>query len=87
VRVDDKPATDFGSFPRDQVFLVQVILNISAAQSNARIMLSGGSASGDSTYTLPPLSNSLSRKFGAIRLWQGLLNTGGFYATNIVVTR
>jgi hypothetical protein len=87
VRVDDNTATDFGSFPRDQVFLVQVILNISAAQSTARIMLSGGSASGDSTYTLPPPSHFLSRQFGAIRLWQGFLNTGGFDATNIVVTR
>jgi hypothetical protein len=87
VRVDDNPATDFGSFPRDQVFLVEVILNISAAQSTARIILSGGSASGDSTYTLPPPSHFLSRQFGAIRLWQGFLNTGGFDATNIVVTR
>jgi hypothetical protein len=87
VRIDDAPGTDFGSFPRDQVFLVQVTLNIAAAQSTARIRLSGGSAGGDSTYTLPPPSHFLSRQFGAIRLWQGFLNTGGFDATNIVVTR
>lgn len=87
MRIDDNPDTDFGSFPRDQVFLLQVTLNISAAQSTARIMLSGGSAWGDSTYTLPPPSHFLSRQFGAIRLWQGFLNKGGFDATNIVVTR
>ena len=87
VRVDDDPNTDFGSFPRDQVFQVQVILNISATQSTARIMLSGGSAWADSTYTLPAPSQFLSRQFGAVRLWQGFLNTGGFDATNILVTR
>jgi hypothetical protein len=86
VRIDDSNTTDFGSFPRNQIFLIQVILNISAVQSTARIILSGGTASGDSTYTLPPPSHFLSRQFGAIRLWQGFLNTGGFDATNIVVT-
>jgi hypothetical protein len=35
VRIDDIDTTEFGSFPRDQVFLVQVTLNISAAQSTA----------------------------------------------------
>ena len=86
VRIDDIDATEFGSFQRDQVFLVQVTLNISAAQSTANVMLSGG-ASGEQNYTLPPPSQIPSRQFGAIRVWQGFPHTGGFDATNIVVTR
>lgn len=87
VRIDDIDTTEFGSFPRDQVFLVQVTLNISAAQSTAHVMLSGAGASGDRNYTLPLPSQILSRQFGAIRVWQGFPHTGGFDATNIVVTR
>jgi hypothetical protein len=84
VRIDD--ITEFGSFSRNQVFLVQVTLNIAAAQSTAHVVLSGG-ASGDLNYTMPPPFQILSPQFGAIRLWKGFGNTGSFDATNIVVTR
>jgi hypothetical protein len=85
VRIDD--TVEFGSFVRDQVFLLQVTLNISAAQSTAHIVVSGGGATGDQNYTMPPPFHFLSLQFGAIRLWKGFGDPGSFDATNIVVTR
>jgi len=72
---------------RDQVFLVQVTLNIATTQSTAHVMVSGGGAAGDPDYTMPPPFHILSPQFGAIRLWKGFGHTGSFDATNIVVTR
>jgi hypothetical protein len=86
VRIDDINGTEFGSFPRNQPFVVQVTLNINAMQSAAHVVLSGG-ASGETDYTLPPPFQVLAPGFGAVRVWQGFPNTGGFDATNIVVTR
>jgi hypothetical protein len=71
----------------DQVFLLQVTLNISATQSTAHVVVSGGGAAGVQDYTLPVPSHFDSLQFGAIRLWKGFLDTGSFDATNIVVTR
>ena len=85
LRIDD--IVEFGSFVRDQVFLVQVTLNISIAQTTAHVVASGGGASGDQNYTLPPPFHPLSLQFGAIRLWKGFGDPGSFDATSIVVTR
>ena len=85
VRIDD--TVEFGSFVRDQVFLLQVTLNISAGQSTAHVVVSGGGASGDFLYTMPTPFQILSRQFGAIRLWKGFGDPGSFDATNIVVSR
>jgi hypothetical protein len=84
VRIDDISA-EFGSFPRDQPFIVQVTLTINAA-STAHIVLSGAGASGEQTYAVLAPFQPLSRQFGAVRAWQGFPNTGAFDATNIVVT-
>jgi hypothetical protein len=87
VRIDDNEGTKFGSFPRNQPFIVQVTLNINASASTARIVLSGTGASGERDYTIiSPLQN-VSRQFGAVRLWQGFPHTGAFDATIIAVTR
>lgn len=87
VRIDDNEGTKFGSFPRNQPFIVQVTLNINASASTAHIVLSGTGASGERDYTvIPPLQN-LSRQFGAVRVWQGFPHTGAFDATIIAVTR
>jgi hypothetical protein len=87
VRLDDNEGTKFGSFPRNQPFIVQVTLNINASASTARIVLSGTGASGERDYTIiSPLQN-VSRQFGAVRLWQGFPHTGAFDATIISVTR
>ncbi len=85
VRIDD--LVEFGSFVPNQVFLVQVTLNISSAQSTAHVVVSGGGAAGVRDYTMPPPFHFLSLQFGAIRLWKGFGDTGSFDATNIVVTR
>jgi hypothetical protein len=87
VRIDDNESTKFGSFPRDQPFIVQVTLNINASASTAHIVLSGAGASGERDYTVIPPFQNLSRQFGAIRVWQGFPHTGAFDATIIVVTR
>ncbi|MFZ1011300.1 MAG: hypothetical protein WAN65_30965 [Candidatus Sulfotelmatobacter sp.] len=82
VRIDDN--TVFGSFQRDQVFSVQVTLNISAAQSTANVLLSAG-ASGNLNYTLSGVNQSLSHLLGAVRVWQGFMDFGISYTTDIVV--
>lgn len=98
VRVDDGQNTvpDFGSFPRDRPFLVQVTLNINATASTVKVTLSGSNASGEASYTVlsndpdhagGQTSQQLSRQFGAIRLWQGSPWSGAFDATSISVTR
>ena len=87
VRIDDDASTIFGTFPRDQVFIVQVTLNINASPS-ADIVLSGAGASGQAhrnlSAGLPP--NPL--QFGAVRIWTVLTaDNQTFYAANVVVTR
>ncbi len=58
VRLDDNDATKFGSFPRDQAFIVQVTLNINTSSQTAHIVLSGAGASGQTDYNiLPPASS------------------------------
>jgi hypothetical protein len=87
VRIDDNDATAFGTFPRDQPFIVQVTLNINATASTAHIVLAGANASGVKDYTVPAPVQNRSREFGAIRIWQGFPHTGAFDATHISVTR
>lgn len=87
VRIDDTAGTEFGAFPRDQPFLVQVTLNINASASTVQVVLAGAGASGEQDYTVLSPFQPLSRSFGAVRVWQGFPNTGAFDATNIVVTR
>lgn len=85
VRIDDGPT--FGSFQRDQPFIVQVELDIKQSSSVATITLGGAGASGTHTHTIAGPFQNLSRQFGAVRVWQGFPHTGKFSATNIVVKR
>jgi hypothetical protein len=87
VRIDDVDASKFGSFQRDQPFIVQVTLNIGAAASTAHIVLAGATASGVKDTAIVGPFQAQSRQFGAIRIWQGFPHTGAFDATNIAVTR
>jgi len=87
VRIDDDDDAVFGSFPRDQPFIVQVTLDIDATQSTAHIALAGAGASGEHDHTIAAPFRNIARQFGAVRLWQGLPHTGPVQATNIVVTR
>jgi hypothetical protein len=86
VRIDDNAATTFGTFPRNQVFVVQVTLNINPSASTAHITLSGAGASGDANYAVIPPLQPRSLQFGAVKLWMGFPWTGTFDATQIVVT-
>jgi hypothetical protein len=87
VRIDDDNSTIFGKYPRDQVFIVQVTLNINATPS-AHIVLSGAGASGEAHRNLSPGSPPIPLQFGAVRVWTNLTaDIQTFYAANIVVTR
>jgi hypothetical protein len=87
VRIDDDASTTFGKFPRDQVFIVQVTLNINASPS-ADIVLSGAGASGEAHRNLSSVSVPIALQFGAVRIWTNLFaDYQTFYAANIVVTR
>ena len=88
VRIDDDESTTFGNFQRDQVFIVQVTLNINASSPNAHIVLSGAGASGEATRNISPPLVPIARQFGAVRLSSGLeADDSTFFATNIVVTQ
>ena len=86
VRIDDDENTEFGTFPRGQAFTVQVTLNITGASSTAHIYLSKSGASGEKDYTIV-VPSIFALQFNAVWVWQGTQWTGGFDATNIVVTR
>jgi hypothetical protein len=85
VRIDDDDATKFGTFPRDQSFVVQVTLKVNPTPT-AHIVLSGAGASGEKDYTILPPYVPMARQYGAVRLWMGEPWTGFFTATDIVVT-
>jgi hypothetical protein len=86
VRLDDDDGTRFGTFPRDQEFVVQVTLNINAAPT-ARIVLGGAGASGQRDYSILPPFIPLAREYGSVRLWMGTPSAGSVVASTIVVTR
>lgn len=87
VRIDDDASTIFGKFPRDQVFIVQVTLNINASPS-ADIVLSGAGASGQAHRNLSAGSLPNVLQFGAVRIWTVLTaDNQTFYASHVVVTR
>lgn len=84
VRVNDDNGTAFGSFPRNQPFLLQVRMNVLASGSSADIVLSGVDATGE--FHVPSFTgDSFAPQFGSVRLWMGFPWVGSFYATNIVV--
>ncbi len=88
VRIDDDAGTTFGHFDRDQLFIVQVTLNISASGATAKVVLSGAGASGEATRNIPPPFVPIARQFGIVRIASGLqADDSTFFATNIVVTR
>jgi hypothetical protein len=88
VRIDDDDMTDFGTFPRDKVFSVQVILNINASPS-VHIELSGNGASGEADHDVNKFGLHLLRDsgFGGVTFWIGAQSSGTFYTANVLVTR
>ena len=86
VRVDDS-AVRFGNFPRDQAFVLNVTLDITATNATAEITLLGGSASGNQTVNIQPLLLPLARQFGAVKFWIGFQHEASFFVDDILVTR
>ena len=88
LRIDDDPSTIFGHFPRDQVFIVEVTLNINPSSPNAHVVLSGAGASGEANRNVSPELRTIAQQFGAVRISTDLAaDQSTFFATNIVVTR
>jgi hypothetical protein len=86
VRIDDLSATEFGLFPRDKPFIVQVTLDIRNSPA-AHIVLSGDGASGAADHAILPPNIPGSRQFGSVRLRMAAEHLGTLQATNIAVTR
>jgi hypothetical protein len=88
VRIDDDESTVFGETKRDQLFIVQVTLNVSAGAATAKIVISGAGVSGEATRNIPPPFVPRARQFNSVRIASGLqADDSTFFATNIVVTR
>lgn len=85
VQIDDGPT--FGTFPRDQAFIVQVKLNINETNPKADILLSGAGASGETSRDIAAPFRLKAREFGAVRIWMGFPHTGNFLANTIVVKK
>ena len=87
VQIDDDGSTVFGQFPRNQVFLVQVTLDINATSAKAHIILSGAGASGEADRNVVSPLVGQAQRFGAVRVRMGFPHTGTFFATNVLVQR
>lgn len=85
VRINDDSNQVFGSFPRDQVFGLNVGLEITSSAATAHMGLFGANASGTKDFSITPLT--FAQQFGAVKFWMGFPWTGSFDVTNIVVTR
>jgi hypothetical protein len=84
IRVNDSEANVFGSFPRNQPFIIQVTLNITSNNSSADIVLSGANTSGQ-FHVAGFTGSAFAPQFGSVRFWMGYPWVGSFYATNIVL--
>lgn len=87
IQIDDDSSTVFGTFPRNQVFLVQVTLDINATAPKAHIILSGAGASGEADRSVVSALRGQAQAFGAVRVRMGFPHTGTFFATNVLVQR
>jgi hypothetical protein len=83
VRLNDNDANRFGTFPRDQSFVVSIQVDTTVTPAKATISLFGAGATGSKDVVLP----SLASQFGAVRIWMGFQWTGTFFVDDILVTR
>lgn len=86
VRIDDDESLRFGTFPRNQPFVLTVTLTITNASATAHIGLLGG-ASGTKDIVLKPAVLNIAKQFGSIRFWSGFQHQTTFFAEDIVMTR
>ena len=86
-RIDDDDSTKFGKYRLNQVFIVQVTLNINESPT-AHVVISGAGASGEATRNVSPPFRLLARQFNVVRMSASLTaDVENFFATNILVTR
>jgi hypothetical protein len=87
VRIDDDPASEFGSWTHDKPFIVQVTLDVDDSPT-VNIALAGDGASGtaDKNITLAPHIFG-AKQFGSVRLSMSFPHLGVLQATHISVTR
>jgi hypothetical protein len=83
VRLNDNDADRFGTFPRDQSFVVSIQVDTTMTPAKATISLLGAGATGSKDVVLP----SLASQFGAVRIWMGFQWTGTFFVDDVIVTR
>ena len=83
VRINDNNADRFGTFPRNQSFVVSIQVNTTVTPPTATISLLGSGASGSRDVVLP----SIATQFGAVRFWMGFQWTGSFFVDDLIVTR
>jgi hypothetical protein len=84
VRLNDVDADRFGTFPRDQSFVVSINVDTTVSPAKATVTLLGAGASGSrENITLPAIAN----QFGAVRFWMGFQWTGHFFVDDLIVTR
>lgn len=86
VRIDDSNVR-FGSFPRDENFVLSVSLVITQTSATAEISLLGGNASGSINTTVQSNVLPLARQFGAVKFWVGFQHNGTLFVDDIIVTR
>lgn len=83
VRLNDNNADRFGTFPRDQSFVVSIQVDTTVTPAKATIALLGAGTSGNRTVDLP----SLATQFGAVRVWMGFQWQGSFFIDDLIVSR
>jgi hypothetical protein len=83
VRLNDVDTDRFGTFPRNQSFVVSIQVDTTVTPPTAKITLLGAGASGSRDVVLP----SLASQFGAVRFWMGFQWTGTFFVDDILVTK
>lgn len=86
VRIDDNNVR-FGTFPRDENFVLSVNLVITQTSATAEIALLGANASGSINTTVQSSVLPLARQFGAVKFWVGFQHSGTFFVDDIIVTR
>lgn len=84
IRIDDDASTDFGSFPRNQNFLLTVALHIGPA-STATISLLGANTSGSQQHVIAGPFNGNAREFGAVTFYMGFPWSGVFDTAAVTV--
>ena len=86
VRIDDNPATDFGSFPNNAMFTLSVKLDVYSVCAVAHITLSGGGTSGSADYRLVPPPGVVPQQFATMQFYMGTPWMGTFDASDLLVT-